>query len=152
MMAELVTVEGLSELSNALRQMSVRLQANGVAAAIYAAAAIIRNQAKANAPVQTGTLKRAIYASKDRSKTTTTTKAMIVGVRKGKKLRTVNSRGRNTSRDAYYADWVEFGTKKTPAQPFLRPAFESTKEEALGALKTRLSKAVDDARRAGLGG
>ena len=33
--------------------------------------------------------------------------------------------------DAYYAHWVEFGTKFMRARPFMRPAFQSTQGEIL---------------------
>jgi HK97 gp10 family phage protein len=41
--------------------------------------------------------------------------------------------------DAYYAGFVEFGTSRTPAQPFMRPAFEQTKSMVLA----RIAKGVD---------
>lgn len=34
----------------------------------------------------------------------------------------------------YYAHFIEFGTKKMAAQPFMGPAFESKKEEAKGKM------------------
>lgn len=46
--------------------------------------------------------------------------------------------------DAYYAHMVEFGTVNFPAKPFVRPAFESTKDRvaqiAIGLIKIRLRK------------
>lgn len=36
--------------------------------------------------------------------------------------------------DAPYASFVEFGTYKMAAQPYLRPAFDGSEEEALSAI------------------
>lgn len=40
---------------------------------------------------------------------------------------------------------MEYGTSKQPATPWLRPAFESRKEEALLVMQTEVRKAVDRA-------
>ena len=43
------------------------------------------------------------------------------------------SNGKNSSAnpdDPYYWRFVEFGTSKMPAKPFLRPAFTAKKEQA----------------------
>jgi HK97 gp10 family phage protein len=41
-----------------------------------------------------------------------------------------------------YAHLVEFGTSKTPAQPFIRPAIESTKSTVMGTMATALDKHI----------
>jgi HK97 gp10 family phage protein len=46
--------------------------------------------------------------------------------RKGKALK-----GSDNPRDPYYWMWVELGTSKMAARPFLRPAFEAKKVEAV---------------------
>ena len=51
----------------------------------------------------------------------------------------------NLSQDAWYWRFVEFGTVKMPARPFLRPAFEGKKREAVQAIKTRLSERIEQA-------
>ena len=38
----------------------------------------------------------------------------------------------------YWAFMVERGTVKTPAQPFLRPAFQTAKQSTLGRIQSRL--------------
>lgn len=46
-------------------------------------------------------------------------------------------------REAFYAiNFVELGTASQPAQPWLRPAFASTRQQQLVALSTALKKAV----------
>jgi HK97 gp10 family phage protein len=39
--------------------------------------------------------------------------------------------------------WIEFGTAKQPAQPFLRPAFEAQKVAALEAFKKTVASEID---------
>lgn len=41
-----------------------------------------------------------------------------------------------------YGYFVEFGTGDTPAQPFMRPAFEGNKGKALGIIKSELTAEV----------
>ena len=40
-------------------------------------------------------------------------------------------RGSGAKYDAYYGQWVEFGTQKMAAQPYLRPAWDMTKGEVI---------------------
>lgn len=51
----------------------------------------------------------------------------------------------------YYASHVEFGTVDAPAQPYMRPAWESTKSQVLGliisSLKFEVERAAARARR-----
>ena len=46
------------------------------------------------------------------------------------------------SQDAFYARFVEFGTVKMAARPFLRPAFEAKKGEAVDAIKVYLERRI----------
>lgn len=40
--------------------------------------------------------------------------------------------------------WLEFGTSKFPARPFLRPAFEAKKRAAVDAALTKMREEIDD--------
>lgn len=53
-----------------------------------------------------------------------------------------SSASKLTPNDAYYWLFVEFGTAKMPARPFLRPAFEASKERAVDTFSDELRKAV----------
>jgi HK97 gp10 family phage protein len=54
--------------------------------------------------------------------------AMQVKDKKGNKAVLVKPRrGAKWKNDGYYAHLVEFGTSNSPAQPYMRPAFDSTK-------------------------
>lgn len=40
---------------------------------------------------------------------------------------------------AFYGRFVEFGTSKAPAQPFLRPAYDAARAKALKAVQERMA-------------
>ena len=92
---ESVQVQGLDQLAMALRELPQRVARNGLRAAVYAGAKVIRDE--------------------------------------------VNSQ------DAWYWRFVEFGTVKMSARPFLRPAFDMKKHEAVTAIKTRLAQRIEQA-------
>lgn len=46
---------------------------------------------------------------------------------------------------AFYGRFVEFGTSKMPARPFLRPAFDAAKRRALQAVEARMASEVKKA-------
>ncbi len=49
--------------------------------------------------------------------------------------------------DAYYGRFLEFGTAKMAARPFLRPAFDARSGEALGIFTDKLRENIERARR-----
>jgi len=65
-----------------------------------------------------------------------------VSVRAGKRYR-------KRDVDAYYWRFVEFGTAKMAARPFMRPAFEAKKGDALEAIKGRLADRIKTYERKG---
>lgn len=128
-----IKIEGMEGLQKAFAVLPKELHAKALKPAVSAAAAVVRKQAKANAPVDEGTLRKAIYQTRSRSESGTFQETAIVGVRFGRKYR-------RRGQDAWYWRFLEFGTVKMPARPFLRPAFESTKQQQLDAIVTRLRK------------
>ena len=50
--------------------------------------------------------------------------------------------------DAWYWRFVEFGTRKMAARPFLRPALESRRRQAVDAIKQRLTQRIEIEARA----
>lgn len=132
-----VEIQGLAELDRKLRQFGPRLARNGLRAAVNAGAQVIKKDARNRAPVDTGRLsKKAIYVKRIREEVTFTREAYAVGVRFGK-------REQQKDRDAFYWRWIEFGTKFKAARPFIRPAFESKKFEALQRIKEKLIERIE---------
>jgi len=136
-------VQGLSELSAALKQLPPNIGRNVLRGAAGAGASVIRKEARLRAPIYTGpmaeghpppgTLKRAILQSQQRALSSLVQQTFHIGVRAGRQNNS-NSGGRN----AYYWRWVEFGTVKMTAKPFLRPAFEVKKQAAVEAIRAYL--------------
>lgn len=142
MMADLVTVDvkGLAELQENIKKLGAELATKGIKQSVAAGAKVIKTQTILNAPVDTGTLKRAILVKGVKEKQTPTFFQYIVGVRRG--------RNKKTKEDAFYWWFVENGHidrsgKHIPAKPFLRPAFETKKYEAITAIKENLLKFID---------
>ena len=71
-----------------------------------------------------------------------TRQTFFVAVRHGKKYRKQGKRG-NLSQDAWYWRFLEFGTRKMRAHPFMRPALEAKRREAVDAIKVRLSLQIE---------
>ena len=149
---ELVKVEGLAELAKALRELPDRVAKNGLRVSVYAGAKVIRDEARLRAPKATeslgpnqpppGTLKRSVIMKHIPELSSLTRQTFFVTVRHGKKYRNQGKKG-NLSQDAWYWRFVEFGTRKMRASPFLRPALEAKRRDAVQAMKERLAERVE---------
>ncbi len=149
---ETVRIEGLAELDRALRELPERLARNGLHASVYAGAKVIRDEAKVRAPKAAaslgpnhpppGTLKRSVIMKRIRELSGAGRQTFFVLVRHGKKYRKQGKK-QNLSQDAWYWRFLEFGSRKMSARPFLRPALEAKRAEAAQAIKTRLAERIE---------
>ena len=149
---ETFKIEGLAELGKALRELPERVARNGLRVAVYAGAKVVRDDARARAPKAAqslgpnqpppGTLKRSVIMKHIPELSSLTRQTFFVTVRHGKKYRKQGKKG-NLSQDAWYWRFVEFGTRKMRARPFLRPALEAKRREAGQAMKDRLSERIE---------
>lgn len=149
-MADSQNLQGFKELAEKLKQLGPKVAKNGLRRATSAGAAIVRNDARKRAPVDTGEMKRDIMMkrTKDAKGGPTVGSNYVVYVRSGKKSRAAGKK-RNVDRDSYYWKFVEFGTAKAPAQPFLRPAFEANKAAAVTAIGDSLNTTIQAAAQEG---
>jgi len=136
-------VTGLRELEAALKSLPDRIARNVLRGAVAAGAAVVRKEARDLAPKSEGpqsdghvpgTLKRAIYQKQIRERSSLLQQTFFVGVRRG---RSAKSSAKGVI-DAWYAHFVEFGTSKMSARPFMRPAFEGKKRSAVDAIRAYL--------------
>mgnify|MGYP000008431021 CR=1 FL=1 len=149
---ESVQIKGLDALAKALKELPDRVAKNGLRAAVYAGAKVIRDEAKLQAPVATGdlgpnqpppgTLKRSVILKQIPELSKKNKQTFFVTVRHGKKYRKQGKKG-NLSQDAWYWRFVEFGTRKMRARPFLRPALEAKRRDAVQAMKDRLTERIE---------
>lgn len=137
------------DVRRALEELPTRVVKNVVRRAVYAGASKIRDVAKGKVPVDTGALRASIIASTNKAQKTGEISASV-GVARKKFVRGRRA-GRNPRR---YAHLVEFGTARTSANPFLRPALDTQVDEVLEVTAARMRTGIDDearrvARRAG---
>lgn len=131
-----IQIDGLQELLAKMKSLPVNLARNGLRAAVNAGAEVIRKDAVSRVPVLTGRLKKAIYKKQIRELSNNVQQTFFVGARSGKKYKKAN-------KDAYYWRFLEFGTSKMPAKPFLRPAFDAKKRQAVDAIGRKLKERID---------
>jgi len=122
-----VQVEGLKELEAKLIKLGGVAGGKVLRQALMAAANPMVKSAKAKVPVDRGKLKSNI---RKRSK-----------LGKGKS-NTVAEVMMGVTKKAWYGHLVEFGTINTPAQPFLRPAFDENKTKVVQLFRAQLEKRI----------
>lgn len=141
-----VEVKGLRELGERMRLLSTDMALKIARQATGAAAQVIKKEAKLNIQrspsIDTRSLLDAVIVKRLGKKDSTLTSEHIVTVRRRKVEKTGSKQ-----MSAPHARFIEFGTVKMPAEPFLRPAIESRKGEALNAMVDKLKKGIDKAGR-----
>ena len=138
-------VEGLNELMNALKAYPQNLRRKACEPALKEITRRIRDDARAHAPKDTGELAKHIIDASSRSPSPAIIKRAIF-VRKIRKVsrksyERMKLKGKkvylagfsNTGRakiSAFYGHFVEYGTKKMSARPFMRPASKAVEARA----------------------
>lgn len=161
MAAPTVKVAGMSALLRGLVDLPGELGKRAIFAALGGAGKVVKDAAVAKAPIlsasdpmvqagyrSSGTLKRAIRVSRSKiNKGQRGFWEVIVRVKPLKKSqeRTLGRRGAKNPNDPYYWWWVEFGTSKMSAQPFLRPAFHDTQDAQLNGMRRRMTASLEQA-------
>lgn len=120
--------KGLAELTRALQELPAKLEKNILRGALRASSKPISDDAKARVPVLqipdgrriAGALKKSI-----RSRSVNFKKGMLTGGV------TAGGSDRNKKADTFYARFIEFGTAKMAARPFLRPAIAHGTSKAI---------------------
>lgn len=143
-----VKVLGLKELNAALAELPERIARNALRGAVSAGAAVIRKEARAIAPIFTGavsqghpppgTLKKSVFQKQMSALSGLLKQTFAVGVITGRSRKGKGGRSAN----AFYWRFVEFGTAKMAARPFLRPAFEAKKQAAVEAIRVYLAARI----------
>lgn len=154
-MANLTTkVTGLKELGQRLNALERKTKNRIAVKAMRRGGVIIRDQARANAPVlkqpvphrRAGTLRKAISTrTKIEKGGKVRTYIWVKGLKTKQILKFKGKSGKSGSynpRDPFYWRFVEFGTSKMPAKPFMRPAFQQSKETAAKEIITTLREEI----------
>jgi len=156
MAGEVVRIEGLDELKRKLAEVPKAMRKRVLRNALAAGAREVRDVAKRNAPVMTlgtslkapyrkpGTVKQAIRVRTSKADRRAGDVGVFVNVRPAKS----GQRGAKTPNDPFYWRFLEFGTKKMPARPFLQRA-TSALPKALTIFQERIAKWINETDRAG---
>jgi len=118
-----VKIEGINELEKLLKKIESSLREETMEKALLAAAEPIRAAASEKAPHRTGKLKENIISEINEKE------KMTVDV--------------GPNRDGFYGQFIEFGTSKMSAKPFLRPAFDGKKGTAQKIFETTIRALVE---------
>lgn len=141
-------VQGLRELGAALKELGSDISKKIIFSATLAAAGVVKKRAQEIAPraerahrvgrggpvVQPGNLVKGLATKRLKSNS--------AGVAQYEVRWKAKKKG-----DPFYGLFVEFGTAKSKAQPFMRPAFDKSKEAALQAMTTKLAARIERANR-----
>jgi HK97 gp10 family phage protein len=151
-----VKIEGLSQLQTALSQFAKSTQRAILERTLKKVAAPVADTARRDAPVDTGRLKESIVIEVVRTNAGKT--AFAEAIRGGSSREEAGQAARAANRAAAgrgqsatvrvraksaHALFVEFGTVKMSARPFLGPAPRSNRDGALSTIKTTLGKEID---------
>lgn len=148
-----VSILGLGELQADFERLSRAAGNKVVRDAVMAGARVARDKARSLAPVDTGRLKKNITATRLKQSETPTcaTAGLRVKKPKGKTTKSIKGRGKKSRStkavyDAPYYWWfVEYGTSKNPAAPFMRPAWDNSLPQIEKAVTDKLAQGIDNA-------
>lgn len=141
-------VDGLKELGERMKALSFEVNNRASRAATRAAARVVQAEAiRRAAPLKdTGNLERSIITRAIAKGKTPLTSEAHVTVRTGKVSRreraAARKKGVAARVDAYYWRFLEFGTVKMAARPFMRPALDASRQAAIEAMAESLRKAI----------
>ena len=156
MAGEMVRIEGLDNLKRKLAEVPKAMRKRVLRNALAAGAREVRDVAKRNAPVLTlgtslnapyrkpGTVKQAIRVRTSKADRRAGDVGVFVNVRPAK----AGQRGAKNPNDPFYWRFLEFGTRKMPARPFLQRA-TSALPKALTIFQERVAKWINETDRSG---
>lgn len=113
-MIRIVEIRGKDVLVNRINRMLEDVSGNNLADVVTRGLEPVAESARLKAPVRTGELRRSIKTRAIRNERNMVEGAVVA--------------------TAPHAPFVEFGTRKMAAQPFLRPAFLETHRQSLAAI------------------
>lgn len=160
-MADKITIElqGFKELADLLKDFGPRVAKNGLRSSTFAGAKVVKGAIQQKAPVDTGLLRESVSTFRRRTPDNVAQYSVGLRVLKNPKYVLV-ARHANTAKNsakgrvgkthsiagpALYGRFLEYGTSKMSARPFMRPAIAEATTQALDAIKGGLEKAVDRA-------
>lgn len=139
-----VTPGSLRQLGENMRTMKREIALKIARSATNAGAQVIKKRAirhiETSPSVETGSLRDAVVVKRaTKAETAPLTSVHLVAVRQ----RQTGRKTKTKQPTAPHAHFVEFGTVHMPAEPFMRPAFDEGKEDALNAITEKLADGIE---------
>lgn len=135
--------KSFQQLKYNLEELRVKIERQAKRELIRKAAAPMLKKARQNAPVDKvingGDLRKSLVV---KVSTTRDKSAVVATIGPNRAARGLTHKGRE-SWPVKYAHLVEFGTAHMSAQPYMRPTFDSTKDESLRIYKEGLKDAIE---------
>lgn len=149
-------LEGFKELDRALGELPKRTGKNALRRTLRKAAEPILGEMKSAAPKDTGRMVSKIAES---GKLTANERngdvaefigigedgQKVFGKQAARNAVTIHVGATGKKQNSPVPMWVEFGTAEMPANPFMRPAWESNKNKALNIIKVELKGEIEKA-------
>ena len=132
-------IEGLDQIVKAMEQMADEIKGDPLRASLRKGVLPILNDARDRAPRDSGRLERNILSRP------IPPKDMPANFSDGQEVfvRSSRRKSKDDETNAWYWRFVEFGTKFVPARPFMRPAADSKRNQAMREFTDEMRKQVE---------
>ncbi|MFO8012125.1 MAG: HK97 gp10 family phage protein [Phycisphaerae bacterium] len=124
-------VEGAREIRRRLAALPRTVEKRIVRRAVREGAKIVREEAERRCPVATGRLRRTLTQRKGRQRRGSYTVAVQ------------HNWKRYYGQVPFYGGFVEYGTRRMPARPYMRPAADAKQDEAGRAVIQSLQEGIE---------
>ena len=128
------TIIGLDELIANMRAFPEKLENKVIKKAVRSGAVIVRDKARGYVATDTGNLKKSITIISEKAKPGTIKFSIKPIKRKAK-----------SARDPFYGKFVELGTSKMPARPYMRPAYDEAGDDVIERVIDTINKNIREA-------
>jgi HK97 gp10 family phage protein len=124
---------GVPELQKKLAEMPTKMQKKTLRKAMKSAGQVVLGETISRAPVNTGQLVASLAL-----------KAMARKFKVGVRIQTDEGWYQG---DSFYGAFVELGTSKMSAKPFMRPALSDSKTQCLQIVRNELERLINESRK-----
>ena len=140
-MGRQMRVEGLNEMLATLSRLPEEFKGRPVQRSLRAGLSIIQKEAQRLAPVDEGRIQANIMLRQIPAKDlgAGVSEGVYITVRRDRKM------DRHDPRNAWYWHIQEFGSIFQPGKPFLRPAFDANKRQAVDEYAAQFRSLIDTA-------
>lgn len=145
-----VSIKGFENLAQALKSFPQTVARRILSRSVYAGAVVVRDDARARAPVKTGKLRKSIKIKSAKSRRGTIEKVFRVYVAayyghmvergtRAHRITRVNAKALKIGRDYI----VEFEHRGATRKPFLRPALDENTRAIVDAMRDKLKAGIE---------